>query len=191
MELLTKYKTLMSNYDVNTLLRKAMFMAQIDHESGLKPISERTNYRREVLLKVFGKYFNESNVDNYYGKPEKILNKVYGNRMGNGNESSGDGYRYRGRGFIQLTGKNNYKALSEYTGIDYVSNPDLLLNEADAMIAALWFWKTNNLNYYADRKDLDKVSDIINIGRTTTPIGDSNGYAHRKQLYEMYLTKIK
>ena len=101
--------------------------------------------------------------------------------MGNGDESSGEGWKYRGRGFIQLTGKNNYTELSEDTGIDYVNNPDLLLNEADAMIAALWFWNKRNLNKYADQNNIKEVTRRIN--------GGYNGLAHRQELLDKYLSK--
>ena len=137
MDLLRKYRTLLAKYGVTTPRRQAMFLAQLDHESGLKPISENFNYSASALLRVFGKYFTPALAVEYERKPEKIANRVYANRMGNGDECSGDGWKYRGRGFIQTTGKTNYKLLSMHTGIDYVNNPDLLLNEADAMIGAL------------------------------------------------------
>lgn len=187
MKLLKKYKTLLGRYGVNTILRQAMFLAQMDHESGLRPISENLNYSESGLLKTFSKYFTPSEAKKFARKPESIANRVYANRMGNGNEASGDGWKYRGRGFIQLTGKNNYKLLSEGTGVDYLNNPDLLLNEADAMIAALWYWDTNNLNKWADLGDIDTVSDIINIGRSTEKYGDANGFKDRKAKYNKYL----
>ena len=155
MELYDKYKTLFSKYEVNTPLRKAHFMAQIEHESGLKPISENLNYSEQGLLKTFKEFAR---------KPEKIANRVYANRMGNGDEYSGDGWKYRGAGFTQITGRNNYESLSKYTGTDYVTNPELLLNEADAMISALWFWKVNNINTLADKDDLIGVTKRINGG---------------------------
>lgn len=190
MELLKKYKTLLNRYGVNTVLRQAMFLAQMDHESGLKPISENLNYSESGLLKTFGKYFTPSEAKEFARKPEKIANRVYANRMGNGNECSGDGWKYRGRGFIQTTGKNNYSYLTKVTGIDYVSNPDLLLNEADAMIAALVYWDQNNLNIHADRKDIDAVSDIINLGSRTSKYGDSNGFQDRKRKYDYYIKQL-
>ena len=84
--------------------------------------------------------------------------------MGNGNEASGDGWKFRGRGFIQITGKNNYSALSKFTGVDYVKNPDLLLNEADAMISALWFWNNIKGNELADKGDIREITRRINGG---------------------------
>jgi putative chitinase len=94
--------------------------------------------------------------------------------MGNGNEQSGDGWKYRGRGFIQITGKENYSNLSKDTGIDFLSNPDLLLQEPNAIISALWFWHKNDLNSYADTGDL--------IGLTRRINGGLNGIEHRKEL---------
>lgn len=159
-----KYKSLFNKYEVNTSLRIAHFMAQIEHESNLKPVSENLNYSKEGLLRVFPKYFSKENVEQYAKKPQKIANKVYANRMGNKEEASGDGWKYRGRGFIQLTGYNNYKALSEVTKINYVNDPDLLLTEPDALVAALWFWSSNNLNQLADKDDIVLITKRINGG---------------------------
>lgn len=159
-----KYKSLFTKYEVNTLIRTAHFMAQIEHESNLKPISENLNYSKEGLLKIFPKYFTKDNVAPFVRNPQKIANRVYANRMGNKSESSGDGWKYRGRGFIQLTGLNNYKDLSEVSKIDYVNNPELLLTETDALIAALWFWSNNKLNELADKDDLITITKRINGG---------------------------
>jgi putative chitinase len=181
MRLDEKYKTLFVKNEVNTPLRLAHFMAQMEHESNLKPIAENLNYSAEGLIKTFKKYFPtiESTVG-YARNPIRIANKVYANRMGNGNEASGDGYKFRGRGFIQLTGKDNHAALSKDTKIDFVANPDLLLQEANALIAALWFWKKNGLSVLADKDNLDAISDKINMGRITVAIGDAKGYQDRK-----------
>lgn len=188
-DLTVKYKTLLGNYKVTTKLRKAHFITQLHHESNLKAVSENLNYSAKGLRTTFGKYFTYLESIKYQRKPEMIANRVYANRMGNGDEASGDGWKFRGRGFIQITGKNNYIALSIDTGIDYVNNPDLLLNEADSMISALWYWKKNNINKLADKDDLDAISDLINIGRDTVKEGDANGYKHRKELFEMYAKK--
>ena len=173
-----KYRTLLERNDINTKLRLAHFMAQIEHESGLKPIAENLNYSKEALLRVFGKYFTPEQAAEYARKPEKIANRVYSNRMGNGDEASGEGWKFRGRGFIQLTGKDNYEALSKDVNIDYVNDPDLLLTEADAMVAALWFWNKKKLNRYADQNDIREVTRRIN--------GGYNGLDHRKQLLKKY-----
>ena len=100
--------------------------------------------------------------------------------MGNGDESSGDGWKFRGGGLLQHTGKNEYKVLTARTGIDYVSHPELLNNEADALIAAIDFWNRLGLSNLADKDDLDSISDLINIGRKTNTYGDANGFADRK-----------
>lgn len=187
MVLADKYKTLLDKNGINTPLRLAHFFAQLAHESGLKPISENLNYSADGLIAVFKKYFvTTANAKLYARKPEAIANKVYANRMGNGNEKSGDGWKYRGRGFIQLTGKDNYKRLSEDTGIDYITYPDLLLDEADAMIAALWYWNKTGLNKHADADNLDAISDLINIGRVTSPKGDAHGYDKRLAQLKTY-----
>lgn len=179
LELSQKYATLLRSYGVNTAKRKAMFFAQLDHESGLKPIAENLNYSAERLLVVFPKYFTKNDVGEFARNPEKIANRVYANRMGNGNQKSGDGYRFRGRGFIQITGRNNYTVMSKDTRIDYLNNPDWLLREPDAMISALWFWQKNKLNEYADWGDVEGATRVIN--------GGTNGLADRKQKYEQYL----
>lgn len=187
LELSKKYKTLLNKYEVNTPLRLAHFFAQIKHESNLQPVSENLNYSQAVLLKVFKKYFpTAESTKHYLKKPQKIANKVYANRMGNGDEESGEGWKYRGKGFIQITGKDNYRALTKDTGVDYLNNPDLLLNEADSMISALWFWGKIKANGFADKDNLDAISDLINIGRHTQAVGDANGFQHRKSsLIEM------
>jgi len=122
------------------------------------------NYSKEGLLKTFPKYFNSDNANFYARKPELIANKVYCNRMGNGNNESGDGWKYRGRGFIQITGKSNYTVLSKDTRIDFLNNPDLLLQEANSMISALWFWNKNKLNELADNDDVVSITKKINGG---------------------------
>jgi len=181
LELSKKYRTLLGKYGINTSLRLAHFFAQLEHESGLMPISENLNYSAEGLVKTFKKYFPSiASTAGYARNPQKIANKVYANRMGNGNEASGDGWKYRGRSMLQVTGKDNYKALSLDTGVDYIKNPDLLLNESDALVSATWYWDRIKANKLADRDDLDAISDLINIGRDTAVYGDSNGFEDRK-----------
>lgn len=184
-----KYETLLKKNGITTPLRKAHFFAQAYHESQLEPISENLNYSAKRLLQVFPKYFTSITAANYAGKPEAIANRVYGSRMGNGNEASGDGWKYRGKGFFQITGKDNYEEMSKDTGVDYVNNPDLLLREADSMISALWYWNERNLSRYADQDNVDAVSDLINIGKLTSRIGDSHGYTQRYK-YTQDLKKL-
>jgi putative chitinase len=189
MNLWEKYKTLFNGYHINTDLRISHFMAQLEHESGgLKPKSENLYYSQKGLLQTFGKYFNHSPEEalKFQKKPKLIANRVYANRMGNGNEASGDGWKYRGRAFFQLTGKNNYLMLSKDTKIDCFNNPDILLEEANAIISALWYWSKNKLNDYADKDDLDAISDLINLGHHTQKEGDAIGYKHRKELLTKY-----
>jgi putative chitinase len=173
------YKSLFEKYQINTKLRIAHFMAQIDHESGLLPISENLNYSSIGLINTFSRYFKGIDISTYVRNPEKIANRVYANRMGNKNELSGDGWKYRGRGFIQLTGKSNYIALSKESKIDFVKNPDLLLTEPNALIAALWFCNLKKLNKFADKNDITSITKLIN--------GGLNGFDHRKELLKKYM----
>jgi len=178
MKLYEKYKTLLSRNSINTPLRLSHFFAQIHHESNLKPVEENLNYSSIGLKETFREYFTDLEAIKYQRKPEMIANRVYANRMGNGDEASGDGWKYRGRGFIQLTGKNNYYNISKDVKIDYFNKPELLLNEADAMIAAIWFWNKNKLNRFADIDSISHVTRIIN--------GGYNGLEHRKELLNKY-----
>lgn len=178
MELRKKYRTILAEAEIRGTLRLANFFGQLHHESALKPVSENLNYSQGALLRVFKKYFSVGNINQYARKPEKIANLVYANRMGNGDEASGDGWKYRGRGFIQLTGKDNYRMLSDATGVDYVDNPDLLLNEADAMMATIWFWQVNRLNELADNDNIGLITKRIN--------GGLNGLEDRKKWVRYY-----
>lgn len=179
-----KYRTVLGRYGINTPLRLAHFFAQIHHESNLKPVSENLNYSWTALMRVFFKYFpTEELAKDYHRQPERIANRVYANRMDNGSEASGEGWKYRGRGFIQITGKANYQALTNDTKIDYLHNPDLLLTEANSMISALWFWKRRNLNHFADKDDIKTITRRIN--------GGYNGLKHRKELLKQYKTFFK
>ena len=192
MKLNEKYKTLLDKYGVNTPIRIAHFMAQIEHESGLAPKRESLYFTSiDGLRKTFYSPFKnktDSFVKSFLRNSEHCANYVYANRGGNGDQSSGDGFKYRGGGLIQNTFKNGYKWLTDKTGIDFLNNPDLILVEANAMICALEFWKENGLNTHADKDDLDAVSDKINIGRLTEKEGDSNGYAHRKACLNKWKT---
>lgn len=190
MNLAKKYKSLLNYYGVNTPLRISHFMAQIEHESGLELVRESCYYKNiQGLRATFYTPFKgktDAFVKQYLRNTEKCANYVYANRMGNGNEASGDGFKYRGGGFLQNTGQDMYAELQEDTKIPFLDNPDLILEEANAMICALHYWKKNNLNELADNDDLDGISDRINIGRDTQKVGDANGYEHRKQLLAKY-----
>lgn len=181
LELENKYKSLLSKNGLTSSLRKAHFWAQLKHESNLQPVSENLNYSAQGLQNTFHKYFPTLELANSYSRqPQKIANRIYANRMGNGNESSGEGYKFRGRGFIQITGKTNYTLLSNDTRIDYLSNPDLLLNEADALISALWYWNRINGNKFADKDDILSITKAIN--------GGTNGLKDRKKNLSYYKT---
>jgi putative chitinase len=157
-----KYKTLFAKYEVNTPLRLAHFLGQIVHESNLQPIEENLNYSASGLIRVFRKYFTDLEAIQFQRQPKKIANRVYANRMGN--VAQNDGYHFRGRGFIQITGRENYTKLSNDTDIDFINNPDLLLTEANALLSALWYWNKNGLNRFADKDDVITITKRINGG---------------------------
>jgi putative chitinase len=158
--------TILPDYEIDTPQRVAAFLAQCAHESGeFKFLKENLNYRAVTLRKVFPKYFPNDDIANQYaGKPEMIANRVYGGRMGNGPEESGDGYRYCGRGLIQLTGKQNYSKFAESIDTPVEELPEFLATFEGAIQSACWFWETNNLNQYADSSDILTMTKRINGG---------------------------
>ena len=157
---------LLPDYDINTPQRVAAFIAQCAHESGgFRAIKENLNYRAVTLRKVFPKYFPTDELANQYaGKQEMIANRVYGGRMGNGDESTGDGFRYCGRGLIQLTGKQNYQAFADSLQMAVEDVPAYLATFEGAAQSACWFWESNNLNQYADSGDILTMTKRINGG---------------------------
>lgn len=146
--------------------RCAAFLAQTGYESAaFCALSENLNYSAETLVKIFPKYFPDvESTTSYAHNPQAIGNKIYANRMGNGNEASGDGYFYRGRGFIECTGRGNYTACGAYTGLDLLNFPELLSNMPGAVDSAYWFWDTRGLNKFADADDIKSITRIINGG---------------------------
>lgn len=154
------------DYDINTPKRVASFLAQCAHESGgFRAIKENLNYKAASLRKVFPKYFPTDELAAAYAqKPEMIANRVYGGRMGNGDEHSGDGYRYCGRGLIQLTGKDNYTRFSESIETAVEDVPEYLATFEGCVQSAAWFWEANNLNQYADSGDILTMTKRINGG---------------------------
>ncbi|AZA74798.1 glycoside hydrolase family 19 protein [Chryseobacterium indoltheticum] len=179
-----KYQNLFTKFAVNTPLRLAHFFGQAAHESNLKPRVENLNYSVEALLSKFGRH-RISEVDarklgrirTQLANQEMLANILYGGSWGLknlGNKTFGDGWKYRGRGIFQITGLSNYWGLTKYVqevlglNVDYVENPDLLLNEADSLIAALWYWQMKKLNSYADKDQGLKISRGINIGNPDT-----------------------
>jgi putative chitinase len=144
-----------------------MFLAQCGHESaGFTIMQENLNYSKAGLLKIFRKYFDEETATRYARKPQMIANRVYANRMGNGPESSGDGWKYRGKGPIQITGSNNTKAFLQWFYADEWESidPDCMLEPRVGIAAACWFWIVNKLNPICDTENVQRVTRIINGG---------------------------
>lgn len=165
-------------FDLATPQRQAAFIAQCGHESAdFKHLQENLNYSAEALLKVWPSHFDEANVADYANQPEKIANRAYANRMGNGDEASGDGWRYHGRGAIQLTGKTNYEKFGD------VDNPDLQAQFPQAILSAGRFWKANKLNSYADKGDIEGMTKRIN--------GGLNGLDDRLRRYHAALETLE
>ncbi|MCK6407756.1 glycoside hydrolase family 19 protein [Thauera sp.] len=162
-------------HGIDSEARIAHFLAQVMHESGcLRLVQENLNYSAEGLRNTFRKYFRtDAEAQAYARQPERIGSRVYGGRMGNGPESTGDGYRYRGRGLIQLTGKDNYRSFAQWVGADVVANPDWVA-ERYAVQSAVYFWEKNDLNALADIDDLSAITRRIN--------GGLNGYEDRHAL---------
>ena len=140
---LNELPLVMEKFGISNSNRLAHFLSQVAHESGnFKLVNENLNYSSKGLMAIFKKYFpTEALATAFERKPEKIANKVYGSRMGNGDEASGEGYKFRGRGYIQLTGKDNYKAFSDFIGEDCVANPDLVATKYPLTSAAFFFHK--------------------------------------------------
>ena len=160
---------LLPDYDINTPKRIAAFVAQCAHESGgFTAIKENLNYKAATLRKLFPKYFpNDELAALYASKPNKqeaIANKIYASRMGNGDEKSGDGFRYCGRGLIQLTGKSNYQNFADSLEMRVEDVPEYLATFEGAAQSACWFWEANNLNRFADAGDIKGLTRAINGG---------------------------
>jgi putative chitinase len=178
---------ILPDYDINTPERVAAFIAQAAHESGnFTALHENLNYRAETLRKVFPKYFPDAaTAEHYAGQPNKqelIANRVYANRMGNGDEASGDGFRYCGRGLIQLTGKQNYCKFAESIETPVEAIPEFLTTFEGAIQSACWFWETNNLNQYADSGDILTMTKRINGGT----IGLADRQAHYNHALQVF-----
>lgn len=174
---------ILPKYNINTKLRVSAFLTQCAHESlDFKIMEENLNYSEQGLLKTFKKHFPNGLEKSYARNPQKIASRVYGNRMGNGPESSGDGWKYRGRGIIQLTGFNNYKAFGDYIGM----TPDEVINyvktKRGALECACWFWNSRNISVPADKGDITTVSRLIN--------GGTNGLQDRINRYNAALQII-
>ena len=174
----------MVKYDIMSPVRQAMFLSQLAHESGnFRHVVENLNYSAEALRRVFGRHFpTDAIAQEYARKPERIANRAYANRMGNGDEASGDGWKYRGRGLIQLTGKDNYTSYSNYAKNGALQNPDIVATPEFAADSAGWFWATNRLNQLADTGDVRAVTRRIN--------GGFNGLADREAKYNKLIVML-
>ena len=155
-----------SRFDISNPVRQASFIGQASHESGnFKTLEENLFYRAETLMRVWPKRFPSLEFARQYEKnPKKIANSVYSSRMGNRDEASGDGYRFRGRGLFQLTGHSNYFHAGKALGEDFVMNPDLVATPKYATLTAAFFWQTHKLNQYADSRDFLTMTKRINGG---------------------------
>ena len=171
-----------SQFGILTPNQQAAFIGQCSHECGhFRILEENLNYRAATLMKLWPKRFPTLEIANAYaGNPKKIANMVYANRMGNRDESSGDGYRFRGRGCIQLTGHANYFHAGKALGVDFVMEPDLVATPKYAAMTAGWFWKTHGCNEVAESADWLKLTKKINGGT----IGLEDRIAHTKQALE-------
>ena len=190
-----KYKTLLEKHRINTPLRLAHFFAQLDHESNLEPKRESLYYtsadRAKNIFKSPFKNKDTKFISQYLKNTPKMANYVYANRMGNGDEASGDGYKFRGGGFMQHTGANEYKILQARTGIAFYDKPELIEDEVNALIAAIDYWNRLGLSNLADKDDIDGISDLINIGRQTEAYGDSNDFKDRLKKLQTYKQTFK
>lgn len=166
------------DYDINSVPRVAAFLAQTAHESGnYRAIKENLNYRAETLMKVWPRYFPSMDIANQYAhKQEAIANRAYGGRMGNGPEASGDGYKFCGRGLIQLTGKDNYTRYAQSLEIGLDEASEHLTTFEGCVQSAAWFWEANNLNQWADKGDILTLTKKIN--------GGTLGLADRQKHYD-------
>ena len=179
---ITQIPTVMEKFQINTPLRLAHFLAQCGHESGnFKAVQENLNYSADGLKKIFPKYFPGNLSESYARNPEKIASKVYGGRMGNGDESTKEGFKFRGRGYIQLTGKSNYTAFAKSIGEDTISNPDLVATKYP-LASAAWFFSKNGLNSIAD-----KGADSATVTAVTKRVnGGTIGLADRIKHFNEY-----
>jgi putative chitinase len=176
----------MQKFELNTSLRLAHFLAQAGHESGgFKAVNENLNYGAKGLLGIFKKYFpTEAKAVLYERKPEKIANLVYGGRMGNGPEATGDGYKFRGRGYIQLTGRDNYTAFSKAINEDLTANPDLVATKYP-LLSAAWFFHKNGLHKIADGGATDAVVTSVTKRVNGGTIGLADRIKHFKEYNEL------
>jgi putative chitinase len=171
------------NFYINTPERVAGFLAQVGHESGgLRFTVENLNYRADALTRVWPSRFPPGVAESYAMQPERIANRAYADRMGNGDEASGEGWAYRGRGLIQLTGKDAYAAFSLAADNEALAKPDLVAEVELAALSAGWFWSSNGLNALADAKDI--------VGMTVRVNGGTNGLDDRQMRYSRLISVL-
>jgi putative chitinase len=176
---------ILPKYEINTPNRIAGFFAQCGHESmNFTALSENLNYRAETLEKLFSKYFSKAgrNAADYAKQPEKIANVIYANRMGNGDTASGDGYRFRGRGVVQLTGRDNYTAFGLTIGMTAEEVIDYVTTKKGALESACWYWASRKINAACDANDITKMSKAVN--------GGTIGLEDRRKHYEQALAVL-
>jgi putative chitinase len=183
---ITQLPDTIAKFELNTPLRLAHFLAQAGHESGgFKAVNENLNYGAKGLLGIFKKYFpTPEKAALYERKPEKIANLVYGGRMGNGPEASGEGWKFRGRGYIQLTGKDNYKAFDAVVAEAIVDNPDLVATKYP-LLSAAWFFHKNGLHKIADQGATDAVVTSVTKRVNGGTIGLPDRIKHFKEYYNL------
>jgi putative chitinase len=182
---LTEIHSVGEKFNINTPLRLAHFLAQTGHESGNFTITkENLSYSADRLQVIFKKYFTAESAIEYARKPEKIANIVYANRMGNGNQASGEGYKFRGRGFIQLTGKTNYQAFDKTVEDNIEANPDLVATKYP-LLSAAWFWSKNGLNTIADQGNTTEVVTKITKKVNGGTIGLEDRVKHFKEYHQL------
>jgi putative chitinase len=176
---------ILPKYEINTPNRIAGFFAQCGHESmNFTALSENLNYRAETLEKLFSKYFSKAgrNAADYVKQPEKIANVIYANRMGNGDTASGDGYRFRGRGVIQLTGRDNYTSFGMSIGLMATDVIDHVQTKKGALESACWYWNSRKINLACDENDIVKMTKLVN--------GGTIGLEDRRKHYEQALAVL-
>ena len=174
-----------AKFNITNNLRLAHFLSQCGHESGnFKAVSENLNYSADGLKKIFGKYFPGNLNESYARKPEKIAARVYASRMGNGDEASGEGFKFRGRGYIQLTGKNNYTNFSKFIGEDCVANPDLVATKYP-LASAGFFFDSNKLWAICDRGADDATVTAVTKRVNGGTIGLADRINHFKEYYNL------
>lgn len=174
-----------TKFGITTNLRLAHFLSQCGHESGgFKAVSENLNYSADGLVKIFGKYFNATTAAGYARNPEKIASKVYASRMGNGNEASKEGFKFRGRGYIQLTGKENYTKFGKFIGEDIASNPDLVATKYP-LASAAFFFNSNGLWAICDKGADDATVTAVTKRVNGGTIGLADRIKHFKEYYNL------